>query len=76
MSTTAESRTVPWYLWPFWAIWRLLACIVTLTGRLIAVVLGLALMVIGALVSLTVIGAVIGVPIILIGFLLVLRGFF
>ena len=76
MSTTAESKTVPWYLWPFWAIWRLLTFIVELTGRLIAVVLGLALMVIGALVSLTVIGVVIGIPLIIIGFLLVLRGLF
>ena len=76
MSTTAENRTVPWYLWPFWAIWRLITFIVELTGRLVAVVLGLGLMIVGALVSLTVIGAVIGVPLILIGFLLVLRGFF
>ena len=76
MSITAESRTVPWFLWPFWAIWRLLATMVELTGRLVAVVLGLVLMVVGALISLTVIGAVIGIPLILIGFLLVLRGFF
>jgi hypothetical protein len=76
MSTTTESRSIPWYLWPFWAIWRLLSFIVELTGRLVAVVLGLVLMIVGALVSLTVIGAVIGVPLILIGFLLVLRGFF
>ena len=76
MSTSANSKSVPWYLWPFWAIWRLLTLIVELTGRLIAVVLGLLLMVIGALVSLTVIGAVLGVPLIIIGFLLVLRGFF
>lgn len=76
MSTTTESRSIPWYLWPFWAIWRLLTFIVELTGRLVAVVIGLVLMIVGALVSLTVIGAVIGVPLILIGFLLVLRGFF
>ena len=76
MSTTTESRSIPWYLWPFWAIWRLLSFIVELTGRLVAVVLGLVLMIVGALVSLTVIGAVIGVPLILIGFLLVLRSFF
>ena len=76
MSTTVESKSVPWYLWPFWAIWRLLTIIVELTGRLIAVVLGLVLMIIGTLISLTVIGAVIGIPMIIIGFLLVLRGLF
>ena len=76
MSTTVENRSVPWYLWPFWAIWRLLTFMVTLTGRLVAVVLGLVLMIVGALVSLTVIGLVVGVPLIMIGFLLVLRGLF
>ena len=76
MSATAERRSVPWYLWPFWALWRLLTFIVELTGRLVAVVLGLVLMILGALVSLTVIGAVIGVPMLLICFLLVLRGIF
>lgn len=76
MSTNVESRSVPWYLWPFWAIWRLLTFIVELTGRLIAVILGLALMVVGVLASLTVIGAVIGIPLIIIGFLLTLRGLF
>jgi hypothetical protein len=76
MSTTAASNSIPWYLWPFWAIWRLLTFFVSLTGRLIAVILGLVFMIVGAIVSLTVIGAVIGIPLIVIGFLLVLRGFF
>jgi len=76
MSTSAERKSVPWYLWPFWAIWRLVTFIVELTGRLVAVILGLLLMVAGALVSLTVIGLVLGVPLIIIGFLLVLRGLF
>jgi hypothetical protein len=67
---------VPWYLWPFWAIWRLVAWIVLLTGRLIAVVLGGVLMLAGFLVSLTVVGAVIGIPLAILGFLLVLRGLF
>lgn len=76
MSTKAESKSVPWYLWPFWAIWRLLTIVVELTGRLIAVIIGLVFMIIGTLTSLTVIGAVIGIPLIIIGFLLVLRGLF
>jgi hypothetical protein len=31
MSTESQDKKVPWYLWPFWAIWRLLAWIVGLT---------------------------------------------
>src|SRR5271157_814819 len=32
---------VPWFLWPFAMLWHLLATIVGLTGRLIAMILGL-----------------------------------
>jgi hypothetical protein len=67
---------VAWYLWPFWAIWRLVTWVVLLAGRLVAVVLGLVLMLAGFLVSLTVIGAVIGIPLAILGFLIVLRGLF
>jgi hypothetical protein len=63
-------------LWPFWAIWRLLAWIVGLTGRLIAAVLGLVLMIAGLMISFTIVGLPIGIPLILFGFLLMIRGFF
>ena len=63
-------------LWPFVALWRLLTWIVELTGRLLAVVLGLVLMILGIVMSLTVIGAVVGIPLALVGLLLVLRGIF
>jgi hypothetical protein len=39
-------------------------------------VLGVVLMILGVIISLTVIGAVVGVPILLFGFLLVVRGLF
>ncbi len=73
--TRKEKRT-PWILWPFVAIWRLVASIIELTGRLIAVVLGGVLMLVGVIISLTVIGAVIGIPLSLFGLLLVVRGLF
>jgi hypothetical protein len=62
--------------WPFVALWRLLALILDLTGRLLTIVLGVVLMIVGVIVSLTVIGAVVGIPILLFGFLLVVRGLF
>ncbi len=71
-----QSGQTPWILWPFVALWRLLALIIELTGRLVAAILGLVLMIVGVVVSLTVIGLVIGIPLILFGFLLVVRGFF
>ena len=73
--TTHEKR-IPWYLWPFAAIWRLLAVIVEMTGRLVAMILGIVLMIAGALVSLTIVGAVAGIPLAIVGLLLFLKGIF
>ena len=63
-------------LWPFEVLWRSLALIFELTGRLIAITLGVVLMILGVVVCLTVIGAVVGIPMILFGLLLIVRGFF
>ena len=57
-----EENRIPWFLWPFWALWRLLTLILGATGRLVAAILGIALMVVGLVVSLTVVGAPIGIP--------------
>jgi hypothetical protein len=72
----ANDKRTPWFLWPFVAIWRLLAGIIQVTGRLVAAILGLVLMIVGVVLCLTVIGAIAGVPLIVFGLLLVLRGFF
>jgi len=74
--TDKKEKRVPFLLWPFYAIWRLVAFILEVTGRIIGVVLGLVLLILGLLVSLTVIGAVVGVPLIILGMLLILRGLF
>ncbi|MEJ2262010.1 MAG: hypothetical protein P8X95_01095 [Anaerolineales bacterium] len=75
MSSETE-RKVPLLLWPFWAIWRLLTLILNLTGRLIAVILGLALMIVGAILIITIVALPIGIPVAVIGFLMVMRGLF
>ena len=74
MST--QAKHVPWYLWPFVAIWKLLAVIVEMTGRLVAMILGIVLMIVGVIVSLTIVGAIVGVPLAIVGLLLFLRGIF
>ena len=71
MSSVASCLT-----WPFVALWRLVAFIFELTGRFLAIVLGIVFMIVGVIVSLTVIGAIIGIPMILFGLMLVIRGFF
>lgn len=76
MTTTTQKQHIPWYLWPFAAIWKLLAVIVEMTGRFVAMVLGIVLMLVGVIVSLTIIGAIVGIPLGIIGLLLFLRGMF
>jgi hypothetical protein len=72
MSEKKEMR-VPWPLWPVVALWKLLAFVLELTGRLVAAVLGLVLMIVGILLTLLVISAPVGIPMIILGFLLMLR---
>jgi hypothetical protein len=75
MSGDTHSKT-PWFLWPFKALWDLLAFILTLTGRLVGAILGLALGIVGLVLSITIIGAPVGIPIIVLGLLLMLRSIF
>ena len=76
MSHETKPGRVPWYLWPFWAIWKLVSGIVLLTGRLVAVILGLVLLIVGGILTITVVGAIVGIPFIFVGILLILRGIF
>jgi hypothetical protein len=74
--TTETKHHIPWYLWPFVAIWKLLAVIVELTGRFVAMALGIVFILVGVIVSLTIVGAIVGIPLAVVGLLLLLRGMF
>jgi len=73
---THHSRNTPWILWPFVALWELVTGILKLTGRLVAILVGIVLMIVGIAVSLTVIGAIVGIPLVIFGFTLTVRGLF
>ncbi|HOJ10762.1 MAG TPA: hypothetical protein PK733_09240 [Clostridiales bacterium] len=62
--------------WPFVAIWNLIELILRITGRLVAVILGLVLMIVGVALCFTVVGAVAGIPLAAFGFTMMIRGFF
>lgn len=62
--------------WPFVTLWRLVTAILEITGRLVAIGLGVALTIIGVLLSLTVVGATVGIPMLLVGIMLIARGLF
>lgn len=63
-----------WLLRPFVWIWNFIAWIVMLTGRLVAVILGFALILVGIILTITIVGAIAGIPLAIIGILLVVRG--
>lgn len=75
MSDTNENR-VPILLWPFYAIWRLLTLILNIVGRLLCALLGLIVMIGGVVITMSVIGAPVGIPLAALGFLLLIRAIF
>lgn len=74
MSTRMHST--PLLLMPFVALWQFVTFILGLTGRLLAVVIGGVLLIIAVLLTLTVVGAILGIPLGIVGFMLILRGLF
>ena len=74
--TEHNKKRVPWLLYPFWLVWRLVIWIIEATGRLVGAILGLVLMVAGVVVTLTVVGAIVGIPLTVLGLLLVIRSLF
>jgi hypothetical protein len=63
-------------LWPFTALWSLLSFILRLTGRLLAGILGLVFMIVGLLLTFLIVAAPVGIPLIVVGFLLLIRSIF
>lgn len=61
-------------VWPFVALFRLVAGILILGGRFLVMVLGMVFIFVGLLISLTIVGAIIGIPLALIGLMMVFRG--
>jgi hypothetical protein len=63
-------------LWPFYAIWRLLTFVLNIVGRLICSILGIGIMIAGIAITMSVVGAPIGIPLASLGFLLLIRAIF
>ena len=71
-----SDRNIPFLLWPFYAIWRLLTFILELVGRVLCAVLGIALIMAGVAVTMTILAAPVGIAIAAFGFLLLVRALF
>ena len=74
--STAVERRVPWILWPFYMIWRLATFVPEAAGRIVCAVLGVVVLAVGVSLSLTLIGAPLGVPLVALGGLMLLRALF
>lgn len=72
----STDKSVPVMLWPFYAIWRLLTFVLNVIGRVLCALLGIALMVTGVAIAMSVVGAPFGIPLTAIGFLLLVRALF
>ncbi len=75
MTDTADRQT-PWILWPFVAVWRLLTFVLQFTGRVICAALGFVFMAAGVAITLSIVGAPLGVPLAVFGVLLIVRALF
>ncbi len=75
MNDSTQS-SVPILLWPFYAIWRILTFILNVVGRLLSALLGIAIMIGGVAITLSVVGAPLGIPLASLGFLLLVRALF
>lgn len=69
-------RTTPWFLWPFVAVWELLATILIITGRVVGALLAVAMMILAIALIMTVVGMPIGIPLAILGLLLMIRSVF
>jgi hypothetical protein len=67
---------VPWIFWPVVALWRLLSTLVRWTGRLVGIVFGFTLMALGLLLTLTIAGAIVGIPVGVVGLLITIKSLF
>jgi hypothetical protein len=76
MENSTTNNSVPLLLWPFYAIWRLLTLVLKVIGRILCAVLGIGLMIAGVAVTLSVVGAPLGIPLASFGFLLLVRALF
>ena len=74
--TDSTDSQVPWILWPFYALWKLLTLILNITGRILCALLGIVLMIAGVAITMSIVGAVLGIPLTAFGFLLTVRALF
>ena len=62
--------------WPLIAIWNMLELVLKFVGRFTAIIIGFVLMIVGVALCITIVGGIAGIPLIGLGFAIMIRGFF
>lgn len=75
MNNYTKAHT-PWIFWPIRAVFDFIEWTLRISGRFIAAILGLAIMIVGIVFTITIIAAPLGLPMLMFGFVLMLRGIF
>lgn len=70
----ASRRRYPIWTWPFLAIWKIITWVANAIGILLTLLIGAVCMFLGFWLTMTVIGAVVGIPLFIMGLLLFVRG--
>ncbi len=76
MSYAAPRRRAPILLWPFVLIWKIVTFVVNLIGIALGLGIGFVLLVLGVFLTSTVIGAIVGIPLCILGLMLMVRALY
>jgi len=72
----ATAQRMPILLWPLVGVWRLITFFANAIGILLTLLIGFVLMVVGLVLTWTVIFSIVGIPLFIIGVLLIVRGLY
>ena len=64
------------FLWPFQMIWGLLTGLLNMAGRLVCALIGIVVMLVGIALCFTIVGMIVGIPLALLGFGMLMRALF
>lgn len=76
MSATATKRRTPILLWPVIGLWRMTTFVSNRIGILMTLIVGVLLMLAGYVLISTIIGAIIGIPLFVMGLFFTARGLY
>lgn len=62
--------------WPFVLIFKLIGLIINIVGKFAGGLIGLGLIVLGLFITFTIIGAPLGIPMVIFGFLIMIKAIF